>query len=129
MQDFEEEGQWCDEKLAVCSASITAKDLRALTSLQQKHKALEDEMVRRHNRFLSGPLATGQDMIRSGHPLAEQLQDRVRLVQGKWAMLKEEATKRRVTLESATDAYLFFSDCNETDSIIKESITLAKSKV
>ena len=129
LQDFEEEVQWCDEKLAVCSATITAKDLRALTSLQQKHKALEDEMVRRHNRFLSGPLATGQDMIKSGHPLADQLMDRVKGVQGKWAMLKEEAAKRRVTLESATDAYLFFSDCNETDSVIKESITLAKSKV
>ena len=47
LQDFEEEGQWCDEKLAMCSASITAKDLRALSSLPQKHKALEDEMVRR----------------------------------------------------------------------------------
>ena len=44
IQDFEEEGQWADEKLAVCSSSITAKDLRALTSLQTKHKALEDEM-------------------------------------------------------------------------------------
>ena len=58
--------------------------MRALTSLQQKQKALEDEMV--------------------------------------------EAAKRSVTLESATIAYLF-SDCNETDSIINESITLAKSKV
>ena len=47
------------------------------------------------------------------------------VVQGKWAILKEEAAERRVTLESATDAYLFFSDCNETDSYI----TLAKSKV
>jgi spectrin beta len=129
LQDFEEDGQWCDEKQAVCSATITAKDLRALTSLQQKHKALEDEMVRRHNRFLSGPLVTGQDMIQSGHPLADQLIDRVKGVQGKWAMLKEEASKRRVTLESATDAYLYFSDCNETDSVIVESITLAKSKV
>ena len=109
MQDFEDEGQWCDEKLAACSATITAKDLRALTSLQQKHKALEDEMVRRHNRFLSGPLATRQDMIKSGHPLADQLMDRVKGVQGKCAMLKEEAAKRRVTLESARDAYLLFS--------------------
>ena len=68
--------------------------------------------------------------FKSGHPLADQLMDRVKGVQGKWwAMLKEEAAKRRVTLESATDAYLFFSDCNETDSGIKESITLAKSKV
>ena len=73
MQDFEEDGQWRDEKLAVCSANVTAKDLRALTSLQQKHKALEDEMARIHNRFLCVPLATGQDMIKSGDPLADQL--------------------------------------------------------
>ena len=68
-------------------------------------------------------------MIKSGHPLADQLEDRIKVVQTKWALLKEEASKRRVTLDSATDAYQFFSDCNETDSIIKESITLAKSKV
>ena len=106
LQDIEEEGQWCDKKLAVCSATITAKDLRALTSLQQNHKALEDEMVRIHNRFLSGRFATGQDMIKSGQHQADQLQDRVRVVQSKWVMLKEEAAKRRVTLESATDAYI-----------------------
>ena len=46
-QVFEEEGQWYDKKLAVCSATIKAEDLRAVTSLQQKHKALEGEMVRR----------------------------------------------------------------------------------
>jgi hypothetical protein len=39
-------------------------------------------------------------MIQSGHPLADQLQDRVRVVQGKWAMLNEEAAKRRITLVS-----------------------------
>ena len=83
-------------------------------------------MVWIHNRVLSasGPLATGQDIIKSksGHPLADQLMDRVKCVQVKWAILNEEAAKRRVTLESATDGYIFFSDCNETDSVIKESI-------
>ena len=34
---------------------------------------------------------------------------RVKGMQGKCAMLKEEAAKRRVTLESARDAYLLFS--------------------
>ena len=53
----------CDEKLAVSSATIIAKDLRALTSLQQKPKALENEMVRSYDIFLSGPLATGHDMV------------------------------------------------------------------
>ena len=47
-----------------------------------RSKALKDEMILRHSRFVSGP----------------------------------------------ADAYLFFSDCNETDSVIKESVTLAKSK-
>lgn len=51
IQDLEEEGQWCDEKLTVCQAAITAKDLRALNSLQQKHKAVEDELERRHARW------------------------------------------------------------------------------
>ena len=43
MKDLEEEGHWCDEKLAVCFATVTA-----LASLQEMHKALEDEMVWRH---------------------------------------------------------------------------------
>jgi len=56
-------------------------------------------MVRRHNRFRSGPLATGQDMIKSGHPLADQLQDRVRVVQGNWVMFMKEAAKKSAALE------------------------------
>ena len=46
----------------------------------------------------------------------------------KWALLKEEVAKKKLALESATEAFQFFSDCNETESIIKEFITLAKSK-
>ena len=61
-----------------------------MASLQQKHKALEDEKVQRHHRFLSTSLATVQGMIKSGHPLADQLKDRVRVVQGKGAMLKDD---------------------------------------
>lgn len=38
VQDLQEEAQWVDEKTAICAAAIQAKDLRALTSLQQKHK-------------------------------------------------------------------------------------------
>ena len=31
-------------------------------------------------------------------------------------------------MESATDTYLFFSDCHETDSGFNEPVTLAESK-
>ena len=90
---------------------------------------LEDEMVRRKNRLQAGPVSTGLEMISLGHPLSNQLEHGIQVVKTKWAILEEEAAKKRVTLESATAAFLFFSDYNETDSVIKEFITLAKSKV
>ena len=107
MQDLEEEGQWCDEKLTVCQASITAKDLRGLTSLQQRHKAGEDEMGRRHNRFVTGSLATCQELISSGHSLSDQLSEKMKQVQAKWATLKEEVSKVHI----ATCSSLTFLLC------------------
>ena len=40
-----------------------------------------------------------------------------------------QVAKKKQTLDAATEAFQFFSDCNETESVIKEFITLAKSKV
>ena len=40
-----------------------------------------------------------------------------------------QVEKKKQTLDAATEAFQFFSDCNETESVIKEFITLAKSKV
>jgi hypothetical protein len=53
--------------------------VRALTGLQQKHKALEDEMTRRHSRFVSGPLQSGEEMVAVGHSRAAQLQERMQV--------------------------------------------------
>jgi len=38
LQDYEEEESWLVEKQRICKAGISAKDLRAVLSLQQKHK-------------------------------------------------------------------------------------------
>ena len=40
-EDHEEEEAWLVEKKRICQTGISAKDLRALISLQQKHKVLE----------------------------------------------------------------------------------------
>lgn len=47
IQDQEDEEAWLIEKQRICQAGISIKDLRAVLSLQQKHKALEDEMKAR----------------------------------------------------------------------------------
>lgn len=44
IEDHEEEESWITERQRICQAAITAKDLRAVVSLQQKHTALQHEM-------------------------------------------------------------------------------------
>lgn len=38
VQDHEDEEGWLVEKQRICKAGVSAKDLRAVVSLQQKHK-------------------------------------------------------------------------------------------
>jgi len=84
-----------------------AKDLRALTSLQQKHKALEDEMMRRHARFQNGPLAAAEELIAGRHPEAGQLRERVSALQSKWAALQAELEKNRLKENQPSGFFLF----------------------
>ena len=79
-------------------------------------------------RFVSGSLASGKAAVAAGHTQAAHLAEKMAAVEGKWVQLREEVARRRRTLESATEAFQFFSDCNETESVMKEFITLAKSK-
>ena len=48
-------------------------------------------------RFVTGSLATCQEMISSGHSLSEQLRDKMKQVQNKWNLLKEEVRRRYMT--------------------------------
>ncbi len=41
---------------------------------------------------MTGSLATCKEMISSGHILTNQLQDKMKQVQNKWDLLKEEVT-------------------------------------
>jgi hypothetical protein len=100
---------------AYCSTSFEAKDQLTLTKLQQEPIYYEDGMLQRNKEFLSVPIPTGQDMVRSGHPEADQVQGMVSLAQRKWLMLKEEAAKRR--------------DGNKKKMVMKELETLDNSKV
>ena len=43
---------------------------------------------------MTGSLATCQEMISSGHSLSEQLRDKMKQVQNKWNLLKEEVRRR-----------------------------------
>lgn len=123
VQDHEEEESWLVERQRICQAGISAKDLRAVASLQQKHKALEDEANARRPK--SEQLAeAGRKLIRDKHPRSNEIRARLDSAQEHWKRLMELAATRRKQLEDAAEAYqvaiviFFYSYFNITHSRI-----------
>ncbi|XP_065202026.1 spectrin beta chain, non-erythrocytic 1 isoform X3 [Planococcus citri] len=127
IQDHEDEEAWLVEKQFICKAGIFAKDLRAVLSLQQKHKTLIDEMKAREAKselLRSG----GEQLITAKHPSSDDIQSRIKSLQQHWKVLRELADNRRKQLEEAMEAYQFYADANEAESWLNERLTLVNSK-
>lgn len=104
VQDHEEEESWVIERQRICVAAIVAKDLRAVLSLQQKQKALLDEMKAR--RMKSDQLCeVGQRLIADKHPKAKEISSRIDSLQKEWKQLYELADIRKKQLEEAAEAF------------------------
>jgi len=57
-EDHEEEEAWLVEKKRICQTGISAKDLRAVLSLQQKHKVRHSFASHLHNISVSNYILT-----------------------------------------------------------------------
>ncbi|XP_069954037.1 spectrin beta chain, non-erythrocytic 5 isoform X2 [Cherax quadricarinatus] len=125
--DMEEEEAWVIEKQRICQAGVTAKDIRAVISLQQKHKALEDEMRARRPKA-EKVMRSGEALFKAGHPDAKAISERIAALKEKWRRLDQYASDRRKQLENAAEACLFNADANEAESWIKEKLPLCQSK-
>ncbi|XP_033210984.1 spectrin beta chain, non-erythrocytic 1 isoform X3 [Belonocnema kinseyi] len=127
LQDHEDEESWLVEKQRICKAGISAKDLRAVLSLQQKHKALQDEIKVRRPK--SEQLCdAGRKLISDNHPLAMEIQNRIDSLQEHWKVLEELAALRKKQLDEAAEAFQFYADANEADSWMNEKMTLVASE-
>lgn len=126
IQDQEDEEAWLIEKQRICQAGISIKDLRAVLSLQQKHKTLEDEMKARKPKCDQICLA-GKTLIQEKHPNSNEIEHHITNIEQQWARLLELAAKRRKQLEDAAEAYQFHADANEADSWLNEKLALVNS--
>ncbi|XP_048512555.1 spectrin beta chain, non-erythrocytic 1 isoform X2 [Athalia rosae] len=127
LQDHEDEESWLVEKQRICKAGISAKDLRAVISLQQKHKGLKDEMKARRPK--SEQLCdAGSKLIAENHPLSLEIQNRIDSLQEHWKVLEELAALRKKQLDDAAEAYQFYTDANEADSWLNEKMALVASQ-
>ncbi|ERL92196.1 hypothetical protein D910_09516 [Dendroctonus ponderosae] len=127
IQDQEDEEAWLIEKQRICQAGITAKDLRGVLSLQQKHKVLVDEIKRRRNKF-DQLGATGKQLINENHPRAVEIDQHMDRNKKAWELVEKLALERTKQLQDAAEAYQFYADANEAESwfLEKESILTSK---
>ena len=101
VQDHEEEEAWLIEKERICKTGISAKDLRALRNLQQKHRSILDEMKARQSKS-NKIVDAGQELISANHPESQDIKARIESLQQHWNKLKEAAeAKERKLLEAA----------------------------
>jgi Spectrin repeat len=130
--DIEEEEAWLVEKQRICQTGISAKDLRAVLSLQQKHKvghsfssgcvpfihsdtcvmlvrlsplqALQDELKARWPKA-EKLCDAGRELMSTGHPQSGEIAAHVDSLQKHWKELRALVEQRKSRLEEAAEAY------------------------
>ncbi|XP_059484234.1 spectrin beta chain, non-erythrocytic 2 isoform X2 [Neocloeon triangulifer] len=127
IQDHEEEEGWIIEKGRICQAEVTAKDLRAVLSLQQKHKALQAEMKARRPKS-EQLVSAGKRLVTDNHPMSSEIVSRTQALHELWSNLEQLAALKSAKLEDAAKAYQFYADANEAESWLKERQALVESR-
>ena len=125
-EDHEEEEAWLVEKKRICQTGITAKDLRGLVSLQQKHKALEDELKGRWNKA-EKLVEAGRELMAAKHPQSSEIAAYIKSLEQHWKELRVLAEQRKSKLDEAAEAYQFYADANEAESWLREKMPLVRS--
>ncbi|XP_063909279.1 spectrin beta chain, non-erythrocytic 1 isoform X5 [Zophobas morio] len=126
LEDQEDEESWLIEKQRICQAGITAKDLRGVLSLQQKHKVLIDEIKARRNKF-DQLTATAKQLLADKHPRSGEIQQHMHRNRQAWDDLDRLVNERTKQLQDAAEAYQFYADANEADSWLNEKTSILNS--
>lgn len=127
LEDYDNEEGWLVDKQRICKTGITAKDLRAVMSLQQKHKALEDEIKIRKPKSMQMSEA-GKKLVADKHLRSNEIKTRIDSLDEHWKALEDLVELRRRQLDDAAEAYQFYTDANETDSWLNEKMALVASE-
>lgn len=127
LEDYDNEEGWLVEKQRICKTGISAKDLRAVMSLQQKHKALEDEIKVRKPKSLQKAEA-GKKLVVDKHLRSNEVKTRIDSLLEHWKALEDLVELRRRQLDDAAEAYQFYTDANEADSWLNEKMALVGSE-
>ncbi|KAG1650605.1 Spectrin beta chain [Nymphon striatum] len=127
VQDHDEEEAWITEKQRICQTVISGKDLASVLSLQQKHKALGEEVQARQNKS-EDIIQIGENLVKLKHPESKKVNSYLQNLRKKWQELHDLHKSKQKQLEEVGEAYQFYADANEAESWMKEKIPIVASK-
>lgn len=125
--DIDQEEGWIKEKERILSSKDIGHDLSTVHMLIGKNKTLEDELAA-HEPQTMDVLKSGEDLIKSGHSQAPEIQRRIEQVDSAWAQLNELQAIRTMQLNEAIDFHQFFTDADDVDAWMFDTFRLVTSK-
>jgi len=125
--DLAEEEAWIREKEQILSSSDIGHDLTTVNLLISKNKALEEELDT-NRKQLNAALKVGEDLIKAGHSQAEDIRKRIADINALWNRLKELQAMRAKRLAEATEYHQFFTDADDADAWMQDTLKLVSSK-
>lgn len=125
--DADQEEGWINEKDNILSSTDIGHDLATVHMLINKNRTIEDELGT-HEPQLMDVLKSGEELVSSGHPRADQVQSRLDNIEAAWERLKELQAIRTMRLSEAIDYHQFFTDADDVDAWMLDTFRLVTSK-
>ncbi|CAB4056725.1 SPTB [Lepeophtheirus salmonis] len=120
--DLEEVRQWLNDKIALNSSPVIAKDLRALQLLQEKNKMFQNELSRWFIKYESSVAVT--EDLSSNKFKNFDADKKIHALNLRWEELRSLVAMRDAKLANLFEILTFLSDCNDIDSWLKEMMSL-----
>jgi len=97
LRDLEDEKLWVAEKMPQATSTDYGNSLLSVQMLQKKNQSLHNE-INNHRPYLDNVLETGEGLIDSQHPLADDFQRNMDELKQMWEELDKAVEYRREQL-------------------------------
>lgn len=104
--DYRDLVSWVNEMIAKVTAPELARDVAGAEALLSRHNEYKSE-IDTHNDSFKQFYETGQVMIRQGHFLANEIEDKISILQQRKQLLLDTWQKREYLYEQNLDTQMF----------------------
>ncbi|KAK2182078.1 hypothetical protein NP493_368g02093 [Ridgeia piscesae] len=119
LRDLEDEKLWVAEKMPQATSTDYGNSLLSVQMLQKKNQSLHNE-INNHRPYLDNVLETGEGLIDSQHPLADDFQRNMDELKQMWEELDKAVEYRREQLVLSEIAQQYFFDAAEAEAWMSE---------